>query len=57
MEMTWSEPRVALHPRLGQLVMRQAVEDLEGVRKLTVSTAEWREYGLWLQVAENRGEL
>jgi hypothetical protein len=47
METSWSDPRIALHPLVGTLLNDRIIQE-GGVRKLTLTTSQWRQYGLWL---------
>ena len=47
MQLSWSDPRIALHPSLGSTLNAQSIQP-GGVRQLTVTTATWRELGMWL---------
>lgn len=46
-EISWTDPRIALQSLVGNLLNEQAIQE-GGVRKLTLTTSQWRQYGLWL---------
>jgi hypothetical protein len=47
METSWSDPRIALHSLVGVLLNDRIIQE-GGVRTLTLTTSQWRQYGLWL---------